>query len=54
MVILAAVGVSFKDLSIYSWSLLVQESKNTTQPFIEIFRVGGTVNKSKSSLQFPQ
>lgn len=44
---LAAVVVSFKDLYIYSWSLLVQESKNTTKPCIKMFGVGRGVGEQK-------
>lgn len=57
---LAAVGVSLKDLPIYSWSHLDQESKKINIPFIycrSFFGgVGGWVGaviKSKCSLQFP-
>ena len=35
---LAAVGVSVKDVPTYSWSLLVQERKKSTKPFIEVSR----------------
>lgn len=48
-------GVSLKDLAIYSWSLLVRERKNS-KPSTETLHAWGWglhVNKSRRSLQLP-